>query len=364
MTIMNSCEINPHSMTREQALLLPDEGKRLYFDRVWLKHPRVKQTLDELNIHTASNSGKSIILLIGPTGVGKSTLIRTLEERFIQSRQQEIERDPGFIPVAMMVAPASGERGFSWKMLYSRLGGALDEPLMDRKLETRLENGRTTVRLPGGTSSVAAMRTAVEKVMAQRHTQLIVIDEAVPILRQATGNSLDNHMDAIKTLADMGTTLVLVGSYDLQKLASLNDQVARRTGLVHFTRYLTGVPQDEEAFHIAVRMLKDRLPIKHMPDLTEYAQDLHVACLGCVGILKGTLSTALGYALNNGGKWSDKFLEQSLLSDELYATILKETIEGEARIKDACVGSSSFKSLRKKSEATLAAVTAATRNCA
>ena len=86
MTTMNSCEINPRSMTRKQALLLPDEGKRLYFDRVWLKHPRVDQTLDQLTIHTASSSGKSIILLIGPTGVGKSTLIQTLEEQFIQSR--------------------------------------------------------------------------------------------------------------------------------------------------------------------------------------------------------------------------------------------------------------------------------------
>ena len=264
----------------------------------------------------------------------------------------------------MMVVPASGERAFSWRMFYSSLGGALEEPLMDRKLQTRHLDGRTTVCLPGGSSTVADMRMAVEKIIAMRRTQLIVIDEAVPILHQASGNNLVNHMDAIKTLADMGATLVLVGSYDLLELASLNDQVARRTGLVHFTRYQTGVAKDEESFRKAVRMLQNRLPIQDLPDLTEFVEDLHVASLGCVGLLKSILSTALGYALKNGGKWSDEMLEQSLESLDNYGTILKQTIEGEAKIKDACVGSSNFKSLRKKSEAILAAASAAARYCA
>ena len=182
----------------------------------------------------------------------------------------------------------------------------------------------------------------------------------MPILRQTTGNHLANHMDAIKTLADMGATLVLVGSYDLHQLASLNDQVARRTGLVHFTRYQTGETKDVKAFRKAVSMLHARLPIQNLPDLTVYADELHEACIGCVGILKTTLSTALEYTLHNGGKWSDAFLERSLLSGVPYKTILKETLEGEATIKEACVGSSSFKSIRKQSESTLAAA----RNCA
>lgn len=348
MTTTDSCEVDHRKMSLEEALLLDDWGKRKYFDSVLLAHPRITHTLDELHIHTASRSGNSIVLLIGPTGVGKSTLIKSLEERAILSHREEIERDPGFIPVAMMVAGASGERSFSWKMFYSSLGQALNEPLMDRKLETRFERGKTMVRLPGGSSSVIGMRMAVEKIMAQRRTKLIIVDEAVPLLRQASGNKLENHMDAIKTMADMGATLVLVGSYDLHSLAVLNDQVARRTGTIHFTRYMTGVPEDEEHFRRAIRMLQARLPIQDLPDLTEYSGDLHVATLGCVGLLKTILATALEFAMKNKGKWSDEFLEKSLLSDDTYSAIRRETLLGEARIRGMVNGSASFKSLRAK----------------
>ena len=351
MTTTAICEIDHRKMTLAEALLLDDVGKRKYFDGVLLAHPRVTQTLDELQIHTSSQSGNSVVLLVGPTGVGKTTLIKALEEQSILSHRDEIERDPGFIPVAMMVAGASGERTFSWKMFYSSLGHAMNEPLMDRKLETRFERNKTTVCLPAGTSSVAGMRMAVEKVMAQRRTKLIIVDEAVPLLRQANGNKLENHMDAIKTMADMGATLVLVGSYDLHRLAILNDQVARRTGTIHFTRYMTGIPADEAQFRKAIQKLQACLPIQDLPDLTEYSGDLHVATLGCVGLLKTILSRTLEHTMKNKGKWSDEFLEKSLLSVDIYGAIRQETLLGEARIKGMVNGSASFKSLREEAAA-------------
>jgi len=355
---MTSYEMKPPKMTREDTLLLSDDEKRLYFKNVRLAHPRIAQTLDEMATLTEPNSGKGIVLLIGPTGVGKSTLVSALGERVVAAKQEEMEADPGSIPVAMMVAPASGERGFSWKMFYTRLGEALNEPLMDRKLATHHEGEFTTVSLPGGRGSVSGMRMAIEKIMAIRKTRLIVIDEAVPMLRQARGNDLANHMDAIKTLSDMGATLVLVGSYDLHQLAGLSAQVARRTAIVHFRRYLTGVETDEHDFRTAIRKLQEKMPLRGMPDLTERADLLHVACLGCVGILKTVLSTAFEGALRSKGKWSDKHLERALLSEDLYETILSETLLGEDKVKGSTLGSGSFKSLVAMAEATNAKIKA------
>ena len=261
-----------------------------------------------------------------------------------------MKEDPGYIPVAMMVAPASGERGFSWKMFYLRLGEALNEPMMDKKLESKIEAGRSLAVLPGKGSTVTAMRVSVERVLQYRRTELIVIDEAVPLLRQARGNELANHMDALKTLADSGASLVLVGSYDLHQLAALSGQLARRTAIVHFRRYHTGVESDEMAFKNAIGKLQSYMPLKDMPDFMEMAGPLQEACLGCVGILKTTLATTLQCAISAGGKWSDSHLERSLLGAAQYETILAETLVGEAGVRGSVLGSSTFKSLSAMSK--------------
>ena len=342
--------IDPRKIKPDEAIHLSDKEKTVYFDRVRLSHPRITQTLDKMARLTAPTSGKNIVLLIGPTGVGKSTLVSTLGERLIGSMKDDIDRDPSFVPAAKMVVPASGERQFAWKMFYQALGNALDEPMLDKKLETRIKDGRETVWQPGSRSTVVAMRMAVEKAIRHRRTQLVVLDEAAPLLR-GNDDKLDHHMDALKTLADAGAKLVLVGSYDLHSLASLDAQVARRTATTHFSRYLPGNEDDEETFKTMIGILQRHMPLKDMPDLREWSRELQVACIGCVGILKTVLATVLECALANKGKWSDQFLEQALLSEDAYGTILSETLRGEKDIEKSSIGSGSFNSLLAKADA-------------
>jgi len=355
MTTTNSCEGDQGAPSGEDLLKLSDDDKRRHFSRIRLGHPRITETLNTMTALASPSSGKSILLLIGPTGVGKSTLINVLTEQVIRTHREEIESDASFIPVASMLAPASGERGFSWKMFYAALGKALNEPLMGKKLETRLLNGKTLTSLPGSAGNVTAMRLAVEGIIAHRRTKLIMIDEAVPLLRKVQGNSLENHMDALKTLAEKGATLVLIGSYDLHEIVGLSGQVARRMGVVHFSRYHEDVPEDARAFRSVVQQLQRHLPIQGLPDLTEIARDLQQSTIGCVGILKTVLASVLECALADGGKWSDSFLDKSLLSLNQFEAILAETMAGEALVRGTTLGSGTLKALVSKSRAMKAA---------
>jgi archaellum biogenesis ATPase FlaH len=357
MTVSTTTEISPRRISPDEARLLSDDGKRAYFANVRLGHRRINQTLETMRTLAQPNSGKSIILLYGPTGVGKSTLVSALGEMVIGSLREEMSQDPSFVPAIRIVAPASGERQFAWTMFYKSLGDALDEPLMGRKVETRLADSRVSVWQPGSKTSMTAMRMAVEKALVNRRTRMVVIDEAMPLIR-AKGDRIDHHMDAIKTLADMGATLVLVGSYGLQRLATLDAQVARRAGAVHFRRYFTGVPEDEVEFRKVLGELQAHLPVTGVPDLMDRAGELQVACIGCVGILKTTLATALECALANGGRWSDLFLQRALPSDDTYETILRETLEGEAAAACATMGSGTFESLAAKMKAVQASMRA------
>ncbi len=353
---MNSSKVDLLSLSQEEALKLSDDDKRKRFKQVKVSHPMIAETLAEMATLASPNSGKSILLLTGPPGVGKSTLVEVLHEMVLADHREEMVTDPSFIPIASMVAPASGERGFSWRMFYSEIGRAIQEPLLNRKLETLQVNDQKPVTIYSTKTSVSAMRMAVESIIAQRRVRTIVIDEAVPILRQARGNDLENHMDALKTLADKGATLVLVGSYDLHQLTKMSGQLARRMGVVHFRRYKPDVEDEVREFRKIVQQFQKYMPIKGLPDLGERAEDLQVACVGCVGNLKLVLTTALEVTLRNKGKWSNECLDRALFSQDQMLTILEETLLGERLLETSALGSSSLKALVKASKERLASL--------
>lgn len=338
---MNFSEIGPNFINREDALKLSDKQKMEFFHNVLVKHDRVKEKLADIEALSMPFSGNDIVLLIGPTGVGKSAMSVSIKDQIIQRNQEEMKTDRNLIPVVLMEAPASGERSFSWRIFYRDLGIELNEPLMDKKIENREQDGRIVIRSSSMGSSVVAMRKAVENALKNRRTELVALDEAVHLIRQAKGNMLSSHMDALKSLANIcGVTLMLIGSYDLFQLLSLSGQIARRTAIVHFDRYLSDNESDARSFQKTLRKLVQHLPVEGVPDLTSYADELHQSCIGCVGILKDTLKRALVLTLRNGGKWSDDFLRKALLSKTQLATILGEVLEGEIAIKNATFGSS------------------------
>jgi hypothetical protein len=259
------------------------------------------------------------------------------------------------IPVVLLSAPAAGDKSFSWRMFYTQLGKELKEPLMDKKQEDRLQDGRRSLCHISSGSTVTGLRLAIEDTIKLRKTVLVIVDEAIHFIRQAKWisktNGLDSQMDALKSLTimeDAYLTIALVGCYDLFQIMFINDQLTRRTSPVHFKRYLSGVEIDEAAFRKSIRFLQKYLPLSDVPDLTAFSDVLMESCVGCVGILKETLQRALSHALRNKGKWTDVCLQKALLSEMQINTILEATLEGEKDIDDAIIGSKYFKELSKK----------------
>jgi hypothetical protein len=180
--------------------------------------------------------------------------------------------------------------------------------------------------------------------LGYRRTALIIIDEAIHLMREKESNALTKKMDTLKSLANIhGTSIVLVGSYDLYKLMNQYGQVARRSTLVHFERYRSEKPDDVTAFTKSLSKLQKALPVEGEPDLTPFAKALMLPCSGCVGTLKDTLQRALNICLTTyKGKWSEKCLEKALLSKAQVTTILEEITDGEERIQGASFGCNSL----------------------
>lgn len=297
-----------------------------------IKHTRIAQVMTELETLIYPGSQDSILLVCGPTGVGKSTLARHMVEDALRLAADDMNADAGLIPAVYVEAPASGEREFSWRLFFGSILEQLEGDLAIPKSVFGIdsESGQM-VRGRKSRNTLASMRMAVERALRARGTRFLVIDEAAHIIRQTRRSDLQVQLDTLKSLANKcGTQMVLVGSYDLYRLMSLSGQLARRTHVLHFERYRQDHQTDLNAFRACLLKFQEQLPGIWGTDLMQYADALHENTHGCIGTLSAVLARAAKLALADG--WSSDTLQRALLTDAQRLQILDEILDGETAI--------------------------------
>ncbi|RZI41063.1 ATPase [Herbaspirillum sp. HC18] len=311
---------------------LPDSPEKL--SGVRIKHTRIAQIMTELGTLIYPESQGSILLVCGPSGVGKSTLARHMVDSALQNASADMDVNAGLIPAVYVEAPSSGESDFSWRLFYQRILAQLEGELTLPKTAYGVDPATGRLVRPHGAAnnSLAGLRTAVERALRARRTRFLVIDEAAHIIRQTRRNRLEIQLDTLKSLAnECGTQMVLVGSYDLYQLVSLSGQLARRTHVLHFERYREDRPEDQQAFRACIQKFQSALPALWGQQLIQHADALHENTLGCVGTLSSVLTRAAMLAQKDG-KWSVDALRRALLTEAQRQQILEEILDGEAAI--------------------------------
>src|SRR5215469_10571325 len=128
------CMTSIESKAFPPELLQRSASERLaYFRSYTVAHPHLKAVSDALRRAIQEPAGASLIFVIGPTGVGKTTLRLRIEQDLRQRFLAAGEPDPGRIPVVGFEAVAPDSGNFSWKDYYRRALQALEEPLIDYK---------------------------------------------------------------------------------------------------------------------------------------------------------------------------------------------------------------------------------------
>ncbi|ROR40296.1 AAA family ATPase [Diaphorobacter sp. C33] len=323
----------PEILPSDLALVSPPSYTQA-LQSLRIKHTRIKQVMDELNCLIYPGSQDSILMVCGPTGVGKSALAKSMVKAENERSAPEMQADAGIIPAVYVEARASGEDDFSWRLFYQSVLEQLDTDLEIPKYHFDIDpiTGRMVSPRSLKDRTLAGLRTSVERTLRHRKTRFLVIDEAAHIIHQTRRNRLEIQLDTLKSLANQtGVQIVMVGSYDLFQLMSLSGQLARRTHVLHMERYRQDNDHDIRAFHACVQKFQNTAEPVWGQGLMPYADSLHENTLGCIGTLSAILTRAAKLA-ETTGSWSPDHLRTALLSELQRKQILEEILDGEAAI--------------------------------
>jgi hypothetical protein len=256
----------------------------------------------------------------------------------------ELENDCERFPVVTVRLGAPTSSSFDWKDYFKRILLALEEPLVDYKLDmerwnklyrvTVNENERNRQLISNDQAGARPVRFAVEQTLLRRRPFAVLIDEAQHFGITSTGRKLLDQLNTIKSVADESETVqVLCGTYELIPLRNLNGQLSRRSVDIHFSRYQVDNESHRQEFISVLFTFQEHLPLLETPDLVSKWDYFYERSLGCVGVLKDWLTRSLALALeDNCSTLRFKFIQSRALSVSQCNTMLREMLDGEKEL--------------------------------
>jgi hypothetical protein len=313
-----------------ELLKRPLGARQEYFEqRCLISHPRLLQALETtLQAICPPGEGAStrrpgtMVLVIGPSRVGKTTLIRLLEERLLAMNEAHMLSDPSFIPFASVLAAGPGTNRFEWAEYYRAVLRALHDPFVDGKV------ARIRTR---------ELREAMETALTLRWPLAIIVDEAHHLAEAARGSRLQSQLNHLKHFENAtGVSHILVGTYEMRPFRRVNAQLACRSVDVHFPRYDATDETDAKVFRSVVWALQRQLPVEQEPSLVKHWEFLYARSLGCIGLLKMHLNRALNLALTEQAKTVTlTHLRKTALSETRVELALRNALESEAELTES-----------------------------
>jgi len=322
------------------VFLGPKDPRVVAYENLVIKHPILEETYKSLQDEIRYAKEGAIIFLFGPTGIGKTTLMRYFMRKSYEAEMDALYADPGLIPFVMVEAVSPGScKKFSWLDFNRRALQALAEPLVQRKVQYKIEcvaqdgQGKIVVdqREPEH-----ALKRSLEQTLQQRKVKALLIDEAQHIGSGCrTRDQLYSQLEYIKSFSNLSkTAVVLIGTYDLIDFFDHNDQAARRSKRVHFPRYSQRKAHMEDFTDIICWFI-EKMPLEVELDIDQHFGYLYDGSFGCVGLLKSWFDSALTLACEGGAKKvTIKHFEATEAAQGDPATLYNALVGGERKLAE------------------------------
>lgn len=323
-------EEEPEFFDRSLLLELPEVRQEYFEQQCLIEHPRLLEALDAIldaicapGEEVLTRRPGTMVLVMGPSRVGKTTLIHLLEERLLAYASHRMRTDPHFIPFASITAPEAGSGRFDWIDFYRPVLRQLGNPFVDS---------------PTHPIRARQMREATEAAYLERKPLAIIVDEAHHLAEASRMSRLQSQLNHLKNFENTtGVTHILVGTYEMRPFRKVNPQLALRSVDVHFPRYDMTKEQDCLIFKSILWALQRQLPVEEEPLLAQkHWEFLYARSIGCIGLLKLHLNRALNCALKEGAHTVTlDHLRQTAASDVRVKLALRNALESEAEFVEA-----------------------------
>ncbi|WP_368865372.1 AAA family ATPase [Stenotrophomonas maltophilia] len=292
-----------------------------------IEHPRYQEVDRQLFTQLAMGAPGSVVLLVGPTRVGKSRLVQSVARRLVQSPISDDE-----LPVILVEAATTHGGRFSMKHFTMRALQALRHPMYGEL------GGIIRQR-----ESETELRIKLEQSIIYRKTRYLFIDEAHHLLRTNRGAQASDILDSLKCLANTtDIILVLAGGYELFAAGPSSAHLNGRMRVIEFGRYRPS-GQDELNFLGILKGLDPHLPWKTGSSLIVHSSYISAGTLGCLGLLLGWVNAAMCEMHSRGERALrvEHFMETRY--EEQIALIAREIAEGESAMRKLPTPSSETK---------------------
>lgn len=288
-------------------------------------HPMLETATSDVRSFIANPVARPIGLLVGPTGVGKSTLLKHVIAGIEGDRAEELAAFPHRRAVLKTDVP-SGQK-VSLKSLYATLLDEMGAPLPGRQIDP--EVNRADLRHRPHTMTEAGGRIAVLSEIEYRRPTAIVFDEADHFTRGRGKGQLLVLADVFKDLTlQTKLPLLLSGTYVLMDFRGLTAQFDRRVRDLHLRPYRFNLKVERLQFGWAVHQLAGRLPVPQ-PELAEDMDMIYERTMGCVGHVFDWFVLALIEALRAGSvRIEPKHLVAARLPLGTMESVRKDLLEG------------------------------------
>jgi DNA polymerase III delta prime subunit len=340
-------------MEHPEPLGLSPEEKKAWFKEATITHRLLEQTDRVIMRAIREHGGFAYVLVYGPSGVGKTTVIRQISRRLNGSvpSPRALHYAPplngSFTPVPLLVLETRPPDGaaFNRADYYRNALIKLGEPFYEHRrlidINTEYAGERRT-RARGKAAHFnesSELRNSMEEALLRHGVRAVILDEAQHLMtigNGAYGSSLLDQLEWIKSMTNVTDIVhILVGTYELLSFTRLNGQASRRGLPLHFPRYQLQHEEDCTEFQAALLALLKKVPLHTDAEalVVKHWLYFYERCIGCVGVLSDWLLRAVSATLDEGSDMLTlERLQEHALSISQCEQMALDAVEGEQKL--------------------------------